>query len=575
MSCITISNAETQNTSRIFLTPTKRKRVTNETRQENHTQVHENMNEGESPSIEEVWRWTMTPGAVATCFVKDLFDMKENLLGGADFYWLGRVPCRSVRLVGLVVGVQVYESRILYSIDDGTAVVDCAHRAQRMPKSPTKKPKSTSNPVFRGMPVPIARVGRAVSVVGKIHRVHDTRQVQVEEIEVCKSANEEPIHWMKVRELHRTNYDVKEPFIIPPPSAPETSKVNEPATPATVMSTPSSSVANSPVKLDPAKSSPPKLRHPSRLHSRDLIDNTFLLYVKHYMIHAPDDNDDDDFYDEPNTPTKCRRTSSDDLLTPRQRNGTNTPRPHVEPRESESHRGFTLSYLRRVPELADLARRVVLAEAKRRSREQRKKENERRSTSTARKSASVAATHDVPKEKLGPKMKRLFEWAIVQMLREGSMVLWDGPMRTCDGSTRAELSRLWKTSTSISTSVGVDSTVFSRSCGVVPDIIEEVSEPEVEEEGYMPITPLFLGNYVETAIRELASTTGETGTKPVSKLRVTRGPTGAAKEGILRRLHRDDRWRYIGEWQVEDALEYLQGEKRAWCIGQDRWELTL
>jgi hypothetical protein len=123
--------------------------------------------------------------------------------------------------------------------------------------------------------------------------------------------------------------------------------------------------------------------------------------------------------------------------------------------------------------------------------------------------------------------------------------------------------------------VGVDSTIFSRSGGVVPDIIEEVSEPEVEEEGYMPITPLFLGDFVETAIRELTSTKGETGTKPVSKLRVTRVPTGATKEEILRRLHRDDRWRYIGEWQVEDALVYLQGERRVWRVGQDRWELTL
>lgn len=34
---------------------------------------------------------------------------------GADFYWLGRVPCRTVSLIGLVVGLQVFESKILYS----------------------------------------------------------------------------------------------------------------------------------------------------------------------------------------------------------------------------------------------------------------------------------------------------------------------------------------------------------------------------------------------------------------------------------------------------------------------------
>ena len=34
---------------------------------------------------------------------------------GPDFYWLGRVPCRSVVLYGIVVGAQQYENRTLYS----------------------------------------------------------------------------------------------------------------------------------------------------------------------------------------------------------------------------------------------------------------------------------------------------------------------------------------------------------------------------------------------------------------------------------------------------------------------------
>jgi hypothetical protein len=33
----------------------------------------------------------------------------------SDFFWLGRVPCRNVRLVGMVVGVQVFEKRVIYS----------------------------------------------------------------------------------------------------------------------------------------------------------------------------------------------------------------------------------------------------------------------------------------------------------------------------------------------------------------------------------------------------------------------------------------------------------------------------
>jgi hypothetical protein len=62
--------------------------------------------------------------------------------------------------------------------------------------------------------------------------------------EVCKSRNEEPLHWRRVRELHRTNYDLKEKFVVPA-VAPAV------AEPATSSSSPVSSVANSPVK--PAK----------------------------------------------------------------------------------------------------------------------------------------------------------------------------------------------------------------------------------------------------------------------------------------------------------------------------------
>ena len=32
--------------------------------------------------MEEIWKWTMTSDAVATCFVRDVFDMRENLEGG-------------------------------------------------------------------------------------------------------------------------------------------------------------------------------------------------------------------------------------------------------------------------------------------------------------------------------------------------------------------------------------------------------------------------------------------------------------------------------------------------------------
>ena len=270
-------------------------------------------------------------------------------------------------------------------------------------------------------------------------------------------------------------------------------------------------------------------------------------------------SDDPDVFGGPSTPTKWRSVLNQ--LTPLPANSKmavidRTPRHRNRHPDSSGlreeticHRGFTLSYLRRVPELAEMARRVVVAEVKRRAKEHRKKGAERRSQESTPLASSSAGLHDLPRDKVGPKVKRLFKWVVVQLLHEGSIVLWDGPMHACSEEAHAEM--LWKTCTSISTNA--EQSGFGQSGEGHDEFLdEELSDPAADEEGYMPITSLFLARYIEDVIRELS---------------------GATKEGILRKLHRDDRWRFIGEWQVQDALEYLQQESRAWRIG-DKWALT-
>ncbi len=68
-----------------------------------------------------------------------------------------------------------------YEVDDGTAVIDCAHRVQRAPKK-DKPHFADAKLVMRDMPKPVARIGLSVRVVGKVQRAYGTRQVQVDEI---------------------------------------------------------------------------------------------------------------------------------------------------------------------------------------------------------------------------------------------------------------------------------------------------------------------------------------------------------------------------------------------------------
>ena len=345
--------------------------------------------------------------------------------------------------------------------------------------------------------------------------------------------------------------------------------------PADPPSSSHSSMYSSPVKSSPVKStpiklapSPPKLRHPSRLHTQDLTENTFRIYVKHYMDNAPADSryESDSAIEYqiarlPSTPTKRSRYQQADE-TPRQRpcrsNVGDTPKPST---ANPMQAGFTLSYLRRVPELSLLGTRVVQAVHKRRQREERKRLKESGRT-------QVKSSSSMSADKVAPRLKRLFQWAVIQLLHEGCIILWDGPTRRCP-DTVMDASRLWKSHSS-GTSLLADNTLFSSTTSMSnPQDLEEdgeyLSDPQPNEESYISLTPTHLSDHVERAVKVLVDHYAEIG-KPYH---------GATKEGILQVLHKDDLWRYVGTWSVDEALEYLKKECRVWDMGKGRWDLTM
>jgi hypothetical protein len=242
-------------------------------------------------------------------------------------------------------------------------------------------------------------------------------------------------------------------------------------------------------------------------------------------------------------------------------------------------KGFTLSYLRRVPELADMARRVVKAEAKRRSREERMKAKAQEAPgSSGAQSRPKSKSTPLEKEKFAPKMKRLFKWAVVRLVQDGSIVLWDGPVHACSKTAGSHTSELWKANATSNSTIGPDSTIFSAISEVTlstkaeEDDAEdmELSDPELNEEAYIALSPSYLAGHVARAIGALTNV--ETKTKGANMIR---RPTQSTKEGILACLKKDDRWRFVGVWNVEEALQVLKSERRAWCVEKGRWELTV
>ncbi|KAJ7218418.1 hypothetical protein GGX14DRAFT_516758 [Mycena pura] len=519
-----------------------------------------------------VWQWTLTPDAVAPCFVQDVFDMRADRgTKDSEFYWLGRVPCRSVKLVGLLVGVQTYEARIVYSLDDGTAVIECHWR----PPSPNKAKTATKN---RPVPLPdlqpIASVGTSVALVGHISPSHESRKIILDSIVRCPSANDEPNHWVAARALHRTHYWIDEPFVIPPRRATQpptitTSKVR-PASPSSSISIPSS-----PVKSQ--TKSPHKLRHPSRLRTRDLTDNAFRIYLKHYM-----DNADDlrPVPPDPVTPTRSSRIAPPP--------SEETPRPppsrHIDFAEAAvlaapTPPGFTISYLRRVPALALMAKLVVKAEAERRARAARKAARE------ARAPVPVTAAMRRDQEKLRPRMKRLFLWAVLQLVKDGDLVSWDGPRRPCTPgpglgtAAGGDTSALWR----FDSTAGGDSTMFSNastSMAAEEDDEDggELTDPAEDEEAFVPLTSAFLATGVERAVAALMARARDQPRPrdPASHPRATAPVAGPTARDVTEYLRRsDDMWRNLSEFAVQEALELLQDDGRAWTVGGGRWELTV
>ncbi|KAG2036758.1 hypothetical protein BDR03DRAFT_958842 [Suillus americanus] len=584
------------------------------------------------PSAQDIWKWTFTKEATAPCFIRDALSMKESNTRDTDFYWLGHIPCRTVIIVGIVVGIQDYEKRTLYTIDDSTAVIECVLRHRLPPKAPMNaeasrsvqksKWEATSPIPPPPPPAPVTAIGYPVQVIGKVVRFYDKRQIVVDSIEPCQSTNDQWKHWKTVAELHKSRYSVPKPFEIPAPLAVSSCETGSeelgnsherlPAATSNVVSsserqtcalvsrtgmhvprtplkrpshdhTPSSpltdsttSAASSPIKY--GSTDPPKLRHPSRLHARDLTENTFRLYLKHYMDNAAVTLEWDADVDLFSTPTKRPRISLDQTPKARTVYTTHdmTPRASALNDSAPRRPAFTLSHLRRVPELALLACRVVYTETKRRVRAERDAEKDKavQTQKTSLKHTHVPSskalahsqTRTKPTDMPRVKMKRLFSWAVLKLYEEGSIVLWDRPLMPVPVSGlrppgSGDTSGLWKTPNDTASCSSANKTVFSTANSTMFSSTGASSSKFVmsEEDAYLSDPPMYEEDeaYVSVTPTLLAA--------PVREIMRAKGVRGkSAKVGaeeITRCLRREDaRWARIGAWAVEETMEMILGE---------------
>ncbi|KAG7448769.1 uncharacterized protein BT62DRAFT_929855 [Guyanagaster necrorhizus] len=489
----------------------------------------------------EIYNWTYKQAEEATilCFVRDIHAMTQHIAKDETFFWLGKVPCRRVNFVGIVVGVQDTGKRIKISVDDGTAVIDCIQSITSTPTPTPACPLSSPKPTALPAPNTAIRVGHLVRVKGKIEEWHDTKEIKIDDIgsiEQCKSFNEEPLHWQRVSSLHKTYYSSQEPFVIPSATNDTQNqdvdaRMSQPSIDAEYFSP----IQESQTPRSPQ--SPHKFKHPSRLPSSQLTDNTFRLYLQYYMQNPPH-------------ATSHARSIPDTYVEP---DSTLRPRNH-HLRTSSDIGGFTLSYLRRVPELSNMAKLVVLADIKKSRRKEREAAKE--SSQSLRKSQKPS------RERLGPKKKQLFIRALVELMKEGSIIVWDGPNHPL---STASLLGPWKSTSAhnICASTGISSTAMSStSISTLQEDDDPLSDPEPTEESYVPSTPQYTAEVVEKAMVKMNAL-------PPDRRRPLNRRTIA---GFLQTT--DDRWKNLGDWAVQDALEFLRTKNRVRFAGtKGNWEL--
>jgi hypothetical protein len=255
--------------------------------------------------------------------------------------------------------------------------------------------------------------------------------------------------------------------------------------------------------------------------------------------------------------------------------------------------GLTVSHLRRVPVLAELARKVVKVQelCVRKNLEKQMVKGKDGSTATSGKmssshrSGSGGGSGPVAKlsrHQVDAKVKRLFRSTIVHLFNEGSIVLYDGPARALPGKGENtnmgdDCSALWNADTTTSTStvttttaaglssVSGISSATSQSQSQSQSLDGYISDPPPDEECYISLTPQYLASHIEHVLASYM-------TRNRGVLR--HAGAGLTKEDILSSLRKSDgRWERLGEWAVADALVWLKEEGRAYTPEKGRWIL--
>ncbi|KZV87599.1 hypothetical protein EXIGLDRAFT_752165 [Exidia glandulosa HHB12029] len=496
------------------------------------------------------YRYTFSAASTAPVLARDVHELVEDRADEQrdTFFWLGTNPVRTVTVVGVVVDTWQRETIIGFSIDDGTATIECTQRH----KSPT--------------PSHLPWVGDTVRATGKVY-VRRRGGDKEHKLEVehgawsTVAAGVEPLHVLNVLRMHTERYS--KPFDIPtsvapppPPTQPASPVKSQPATPSTSSIRTPETLRVSRIRLElektPTKNRRPPLAtsawapapapsltstlastqapsqshltHPANLRTKQRTRNTFRIYVKAYMCASPSQirAGEGGVFGLPHPKDGSKSVTSvgadvsitstlpsesqarwSPVRTPQAKRrrldtGPDNDEEQTTPRASaladdSATIGFTRAFLESVPELAQLASAVARVE-----RHLNPKPTTRPHTREEKEASDAQAGREI------------FLWAIRSLMDDGAIVLHhdEGPV--------------WSRSTS-------NSSITVLNGGT--------------QDAFVPVTNDLLREPVREIVRAL---------KEKAK---ANGKEKATADQVLRVMKRDDRWRCLGVWDVQAVLD--------------------
>ncbi|CAM1501906.1 Fc.00g038900.m01.CDS01 [Cosmosporella sp. VM-42] len=169
------------------------------------------MNDASSPPIYPRYCFNLAPTVNSWCFlhITEVRNLAQHPgFEGESFFFYKSLPIKWVRIVGIVVAVDDYTGRRVYTVDDSSgACIECMLTIPIPPKE-ADDVSQKGDPVQKALieaakPPPVPQryvdidVGSVVDVKGGLSIFRDEKQIDIEKLTAVKSTAEEVALWEK------------------------------------------------------------------------------------------------------------------------------------------------------------------------------------------------------------------------------------------------------------------------------------------------------------------------------------------------------------------------------------------